>query len=315
MFSLLVMLLAAQAPAPFPYGMPRTSYADARALVFANPVPDPLPSSGTFPEIALATDWGPVLRRFGKVVKDPSDFAPAESRVMHRYGVCADAVWLMDAPSNATGLFREGTRVPALLRFSTGTNRTQHLPLIPRTWWLAIKLFPSTDNNEPVVTRNLLLADPFGLDGQARRHFLKPADDDPPLYFSNRLAAHGLLMPAVVFLLGRYDRHPLFRSLAPLAQVDVVDSQPFSVRVPQLVHLVPRPVPHHQGALPEDYREELRRYAPGELVFDVVLPSQPLSPQWTRIGTLTVGDMVVSPACDNSIQFRHPPVPYGEEVP
>jgi hypothetical protein len=166
-----------------------------------------------------------------------------------------------------------------------------------------------------VVTRNLVLFDQYGLDGQSRRHFLRPREDEPPLFFTNHVQASSVFTRPVLWVLGLYDRHPLYRSLAPLSDVDVVDSTPFSARVPEEIQLQPRVTGRHPGPVPEDYREELKQYGPGELVFDVVLPSQPLSPQVTRIGTLTVGEMVVSPVCDGALQFWHPPVPHGQPVP
>lgn len=310
---LAVTALLAQGDAP-----PRTSYAQAHARVFANPFATPQTDMfSAVPELGLAFSGRGVLGAFGRIVSSNVDFREDTQKVVHRWGVCAEATWDMDGESDHPfgGLFTPGTRVPAILRMATGTNRTVHFAMAARTWGVALKLFPSQDPQEPVTTVNLSLFDQHGLDGQARPYFLQPLPSQQPLFFSNLIKAEALQSRIAGFVLGRFDRTPLFRSLRPLAAVDESGAVPFNTLSPSVVQLHVRHSVHQVGTLPEDYRQELLAYAPGELVFDVVLPAQANQPAVRRIGTVTVGRMVMSPVCDGALHFAHPPTPLDEVVP
>ncbi len=50
-----------------------------------------------------------------------------------------------------------------------------------------------------------------------------------------------------------------------------------------------------------DFRTELMSYKPGELVFQIVLPKE------GRVGTLTLGQPVLSAVCDTELHFHHHP--------
>ncbi len=307
---LLVAALHAQTPPPV-----LTSYAGAHARVFANPhAQPPRDMFSAVPELGLALSGVGVLKAFGRIVSSPVDFRDDTQKVVHRWGVCGEVVWEMDGePHSYGGLFLPGTSVPGLMRMAAGTNRTVHFPGAPRTWGVAIKLFPSQDPDAPVVTQNVSLFDQYGLDGQARPYFLQTLEDDQPLFFSNQIRATALTSKMANLLLGRFDRAPKFRSLRNLAGVDANGQVPFTVTAPVVVQFYPRHSRHQVGTLPEDYRNELLAYAPGELVFDVVLPPQQGNPQTRRIGRVTVGRMVMSPVCDGALHFFHQP-PQVDEV-
>jgi hypothetical protein len=310
----LLLVLALATPAPPPV---QTSYEDAHARVFANPHREPPTDAfSPVPELGMALAGPRVLKAFGRIVSQPVDFKDDSQKVVHRWGVCGEVRWDMDGESHPYGgLFTPGTSVPGLVRFATGTNRTRHFPLAARTWGVAIKLFPSRNTRQPVETVNVSLFDQYGLDGQARPHFMQPLEDDPPLFFTNHIRAQAPQSQPAVFVLGRFDRTPLFRSLRPVAQVDEQGQKPFNVQSPSLLQLHVRHSPRQVGDLPGDYRNELMAYAPAELVFDVVLPAQAGNPSLRRVGTVTVGRMVMSPTCDGALHFYHPPTPADEVIP
>lgn len=310
----LLLLLGSQAPAPV---ATTTSYSDAHARVFANPhATPPTDAFSAVPELGLALSAPGVLKAFGRIVSTPVDFKDDQQKVVHRWGVCGEVRWEMDGESSPYGgLFTPGSSVPGLFRMAAGTNRTRHFPLSSRTWGLAIKLFPTQDERQPVQTVNVSLFDQYGLDGQARPHFLQPLADDPPLYFTNHIRAQALQSQPALFVLGRFDRTPLFRSVRPLGKVDNQGQVPFNATAPSLVQLHVRHSRHQVGDLPADYRNELMAYAPGELVFDVVLPPQPGNAQLLRVGTVTVGRKVMSPVCDGALHFFHAPTPADEVIP
>lgn len=295
----------------------RISHSQARARVFADPLKTP-PSDAFYyvPELAIPLRMPDVLGAFSRIVREPTDFRQdGGQKVVHRWGVCADGVWEITEASPYTGLFTPGTRVPVLMRLATGSNRTFHMPLATRTWGVAVKLFPARDPQTPVVTRNLVLFDQYGLDGQARAHFVTPATGDPPLYWTNHIRAAGLLSQGARWLLGRFDDAPLYRSLVPLADVDQDGVAPFAANAPVVLTLHVRHHPLQDAPQPSDYRDEIRAYPPGELIFDVVVPPQVGHPQLQVVGTLTVGETVLSPTCDGALHFWHPPVPPGSPLP
>ncbi|MEW5847649.1 MAG: hypothetical protein AB2A00_02505 [Myxococcota bacterium] len=281
------------------------SFEEVREVVFREPLSRP-PDYG-HPELRMLLNGlsGAMFHRFYRTFQQDLDLKPWRTKLAHRVGVCADARWKIDGVSPATGLLDEGADIPALVRFAVGNNRPTPGP-VPRIFSMAVKLFPTSDPRQAVETRNLHLFDQYAIDGDYRGTFLShPPSGEHPLAFSNLAPVskpHALL---TTVLLAPFSPHPLTMPLYPLTEVDGTGARVMTPVTPHHVLLIPRPTARKVVA--RDFRDELRRYAPGELVFDVVIPRQPRFPESVAIGTLTVGHMVVSEACDATLHFRHHP--------
>lgn len=153
---------------------------------------------------------------------------------------------------------------------------------------------------------NLALSDQFGINGQDRPLFLVSPPQHGPIKFMNHIWGSGNVAELVGRAFSRVDAQPGTRPTYPLASVDQKGAAVLNVQAPRTVHLVLRPLPHAPQPT-ADVRDELRQYKPGEIVMDVELPPQKGFPEGARIGTLSVGEMVVSVACDEELSFYHHP--------
>jgi hypothetical protein len=229
---------------------------------------------------------------------DAGDFKAAAPKLLHPMGVCAEAVWEIDAPSSSTGLLAQGTRVNAIVRMSAADTQTKFSFKKKRTFGLAVKLFPTANPDLKVTTRNLFLLDQNGLTGSKCENYLLNRGEER--FFQNTALGGGFGAKLVSRIFRRFDRNPLMRPVRPLAEVTAqnvpVGVPPVS---PELLQLVPT---LSEGAALRsalDFRGELLQYAPGEIRFDIVVPGQ------GRIGRLTLGKPVLSAFCDKQLHFHH----------
>jgi len=283
------------------------SFAEVRAQVYAQPLASPpVYAWDTVPELSLVQGLvtGLLTARLAGTLASQEDFKEPGPKPIHRAGVCADAVWRITERTAATGLLAAGTTLPALVRFAVGTNRTVGNGFSARPFGFAVKLFPSPDPERRVTTSNLFIFDQYGLDGDTRPHFLQPAPGTPPLQFSNVVVPSGIAGKLGNLFLGRFDNKPDRRELYPLTGVDASGAPVAVPLTPYELRLVPRPVP--ADTVPPDYRDELMAYAPGTLVFDILLPAETGVRAAVPLGTLTVGQMVMSRVCDETLHFPHP---------
>ena len=102
---------------------------------------------------------------------------------LHPLGVAFSARWEINADSPFTGLFAPGTRLPyAIVRVSSGTLEATSKE--ERILGMAIKLFPTQDPKQKVLTRNILTLDQFGFDADARSRPFH-TDAGQPVYYTN----------------------------------------------------------------------------------------------------------------------------------
>ncbi|MCA8920942.1 MAG: hypothetical protein KDD82_03970 [Planctomycetes bacterium] len=107
----------------------------------------------------------------------------ANPKPLHPLGIAFSARWEIRDDSPFTGLFAPGARLPyAIVRVSSGTRDAKSLD--ERILGMAIKLFPTQDPAQPVLTRNILTLDQFGFDANVRaRPFHSDAGE--PIYYTN----------------------------------------------------------------------------------------------------------------------------------
>lgn len=246
-----------------------------------------------------------LLERAGLTVRDPSDLIDPAPKVLHPMGVCAEAEWKIDVDTAATGLLSQGTTVPAIVRLSVASNAVTPAPDSKRVIAIAVKLFPSTDPNAKVTSRNFLTADQTGLDGSTRHSFFFGDNPTEKIYFSNKAPGSGFAAKLGFVLFDRIDGPSNYRSVYALADVDHTNSPVARPISPVELRLVPRFA--KKNPVPADFRDEIRAYGAGEMHFDVVIQKEDGLAESMKIGTMTLGSPVVSVACDQRLHFHHHP--------
>lgn len=298
------------------------SYLEVRDRVFGEPLTEaPLyclqPRFEAQVLLALAHLPTALTERLRSTTTDPSDFKAPEPKIIHAYGICADADWDIQTEGPWTGLFARGASVPAVVRFSIGNNEPQARGGVARLFGMAVKLFPARFAGEPNETRNIHLLDETGLDGSKRGRFFGHEREGG--YYTNvarSTLATGRIASA---LFGRFDRDPSRRPLAPLASVWADGESVFVARAPGELRLVPRisaagmrrlQLARDRGHGLADFRDEILAYGSGAIAFDILLPDgDGADSQWYRAGSLRLGASVLSKTCDLSLHFHHHPNP------
>jgi len=304
-----VILLSVALVTPQSQAQPH-SYNEVKEKIFAEPTAD-LP---TYPFLpigplvrAIFNCGGKLINRVEGTLEEPTDFKDRDPKLLHPMGVVAEATWKIDQSSPLTGLLAVGTQVKAIVRLSTADGQTTYDEKKKRQFGIAIKLFPTSDDNQKVVTQNLFFLDQNGLDGGIRRRFLTPQYPGAELYFENSAPGGGLPGKIIAHVFKRYDVSPTVRPVYPLTEVDATGAKVSAPQTPRFIRLVPNLKNAKVNTAP-DFRNELRRYKPGEITFDIVIPKQGATfPQDVKIGTLTLGTPIVSVVGDQELTFHHHP--------
>ncbi|MCJ8276180.1 MAG: hypothetical protein MJK18_05010, partial [Bdellovibrionales bacterium] len=138
----------------------------------------------------LSPDW-PFTVRTRELFTNSSNFnANPGVKWLHPRGACVSGTWVIpeDSPSTAAGLFAPGTRVPMIMRISTGTHdsqrRTEEGEIQARIFGLAIKLFHQTDVTAKAITSNIVTLDHRGFSRSDRPYALIPKAGKE-LYYTN----------------------------------------------------------------------------------------------------------------------------------
>jgi hypothetical protein len=292
-----------------------------RDAIFASPLQSPPKWEGIGPEQVFDAFFlrsGEIVDRSHATFDNNTNFRPSRVKLLHPVGVCAEAEWAITKASRATGLFTEGTKVPAIVRFSTGTSDSLYLAKGPgRIFGLAVKLFPTQNPNQSVDTVNIQMLDKYGFDRSPRKRYFNEDDANgaTPVYFTNVAPAHSAFGKALATFFDRFDKPNFSRPVYPLAEVD---QQGHSVREdvsPYEIRLIPHFKAHAEVATNDsiDFRTELLDYKPHEVSLDIVLQSyepsagsETLVQSGEVIGQLTINRMVMSNDCDLTLHFNHP---------
>lgn len=246
---------------------------------------------------------------------------------LHPRGVCAKGQWIIpeNSESPASGLFEPGTKVPVIVRFSSGTNASERLidgTPQDRLFGLAIKIFHSNDPDEPTVTSNIVTLDQKGFSRTVRPHMLQADEKEGELYYTNVAPVESIIgsdKPLKTFagkLLSRaldiFDTPNFARPVYVTASVDTSANLVSNPKVPFELRFIPNfPSPSQDY---EDFRFELLDYQRGNL--DIVIqkmneddPSLALN-----IGRIEFeAPMLISGNCDLRLSFHHSPNDWKKE--
>jgi hypothetical protein len=290
------------------------SFREVRDLIYSHPQTyAPHYEGFSFGDLAKAAiGHGNLASRARWTLSTSDDFKPRGVKLLHPMGVCAEARWVIDAPSPASGLLARGTEVRAIVRMSNADSNEVWSEKTPRIFGLAVKLFPTSNEDEQVVTRNLFNLDQNSLSGGKRKSYLHVDSWDghsksDEIHFVNSAPAKTFVEKKATKIFGKFDFHPDRRPLYQLTEVTASNEDVVAPVTPEFLHFVPRPLGTRE--FQPDFRDNLMQYKEGEIAFDIVIPGGQDAPfaQETRVGTLTLGQPVLSEVCDLELHFHHHP--------
>jgi hypothetical protein len=252
--------------------------------------------------------WGDDRRGFRRLVR------PA--------GVCVTGIWEIDQDNPYSGYFRNGSRGLAIARISTGVTMT--LRGIRRSFGMALKLYPTADDDhtELLRTANVFLAEDLG--GSTSRHITEvDLTNAPRIRAWNRgNEIPVLLKEGVVFEI--VDRMGTMRQVYPIAELGVGEGAPTiapefmclrasagqptidedDVRNEVLAHIFDKGNPMPLRTLSFDIAVSDRGKQSGFPFFPEGL--QQTVSDWQTIGKVVFNDGVASYNGDFVVHFRHP---------
>ena len=241
--------------------------------------------------------------RLASTTSDPSDFKPAENKLLHSRGVCAEAAWNMNQDTGATGLFSGGTTVPAIVRFSGGQDNSVWKEGKNRLFGIAVKLFPSQNKKQKVQSANIFLMSQNGLEGDSRMGFFSKPEDE--VVFSNVIPEPtGFALKLIGNLFKKFDPIAVERPLFAVAEVNQQSQAVNNSVTPFKINVRAQDF-GHQGKGGGDFRSEIMGYGPGQMKFDVSVVMTKGSNEEKKAGVLEVGQPFMSDVCDRELHFHH----------
>lgn len=281
-----------------------------RSVVFSDPY-DQLPHLEVNKKLFGPSDHDErnlLLNDAKRALANPADFANFGQghKLFQPNGICFSGRWIIDGPSPFTGLFSQGSDIPAIARASvmlSGTTRGEK-----RALGLGVKLFAPGE----AETINVLVMESMG--GRVLRHVTDAVlDNHPGLGSIPKIADLGTLLRIRTDLkqaLEQTAADGIDLRYLPLEHVSAV-GVPATQQVvsPRWLRLaVPTPVPRVNA---EDFRDELRtHHYPGhQLVYELSVAADnggsKRSATWQTIGKLVLDESVTSATCDLKLHFRH----------
>ena len=249
-----------------------------------------------------------LLKDAERTLKNNADFLSYErgQKLFQPNGICFSGSWRIESSSPFTGLFSQGTNIPAIIRTSvmlSGTNQADR-----RAVGMAIKLFAPGQ----AQTTNILVMESMG--GKHLQHVTDAVlDNHPTLGNIPKIADLGVLLRIRKDLkraLKNTDSAGIKIRYLPVQHVAATNiktgrelSSPYWVRL--------QVAPGTPKVNLEDFREELSlaHYPSGVLSYVIsVAPDNGGSKrtaEWKEIGKLELTDSVISRACDTQLHFRH----------
>ncbi|MGH8547720.1 MAG: hypothetical protein ACRERU_03805 [Methylococcales bacterium] len=296
-----------------PREAPLPVYKTTNRSVYAGTLP-----GGKPPQFKLASiralDSGSDLR-FGE---DGRGFR----RLVRPAGVCVTGLWEIDRDNPYSGYFQNGNLGLVIARISAGVTIT--LRGIRRSFGMALKLYPTADQNHTQLLRtaNILLADDLG--GSTARHITAvDLANAPRIRGWNRgTEIPVLLKEGAVFEI--VDRMGTMRQVYPIAELEISEGTP--TRAPEYLRL--RASAGQATIDEDDVRNEVLGHLfdkgnsvpQRSLSFDISVSDRgkqsgfPFFPgglqqtvsDWQTIGRVTFTDGVASYNGDFVVHFRHP---------
>ena len=242
-----------------------------------------------------------------RTLSDDRNWLPSatEPKLFNANGICFTGKWVIDAPSDYTGLFSQNTHVNILARASVALSGTKQKH--KRAYGLAVKIFDK--NNEK--SSNLFVM--HSMAGVKTNHVLDlELDNHPELGGLPSVSKIPILLRISKDLkradkmTGTNEPELNYRSVASLARLS---NRSTHVVSPTWVKITPKTL-HRENQ--NDFRDEMstERYPGGKIEYTLHVASGDKDKKdkavWVALGLMTLEKSVVSEACDINLHFAHP---------
>jgi len=256
------------------------------------------------------TEKNKLLQAARRTFDDPSDLItlPTGQKLLNANGICFIGEWRITEKNSFTGLYKQGTISPAIIRSSVALSGTQQKH--KRSFGMAIKLLPSDLGQAPSLNAFVL----HSMGGIKTKHLLDLSmDNQPPL---GNLPSWRDLSTALRLRsdLEKVDKEKGAQkpsvSYRPVSQFAQYKQDNDKVIAPKWLRLSPLT---KMRVDEDDFRDELNvssypnqqiRYTI-EVAADTDNGKKPKA-LWQTIGELTLKESVVSESCDTRLHFQHP---------
>ena len=255
---------------------------------------------------ALIAHRGEIVADSRSIFISESDFRSARPKLLHPRGVCSSGTWVIDEDTPFTGLFENGTEVPAIVRFSSGTSKSRKTSeKTERIFGLAVKLFPTQDKTEKVVTTNIITLDQYGFEASARWSFFFEDRNQKPVYFSNVAPAKSFIGKTLATFFDRFDKPNFVRQVYKTAQVNQFNETITNFKSPYEIRF--RAFNDVSKIKRDDFRDEILAVNKDEPIqLETWIYRDHLGQAFSKkIGYLILDKSVVSEACDKTLHFHH----------
>lgn len=245
-----------------------------------------------------------------RTLNDESDLIdlPTRQKLLNANGICFSGQWLITEENMYSGLYKQGTVSPAIVRASVALSGT--LQKDKRAFGMAIKLLP--DNLDNAASLNVFVLHSMG--GTKTSHVLDLSmDNQPPL---GRLPRWRDLSTALRLKReleladkeqGAKKPSAAFRPVTIFADYQTPEGKTISPKWLRLSPSIPTRIDQ------DDFRDELNveHYPNKTIIYNIdVAPNSNTGnkkhAQWQHIGELTLTASVTSSACDKQLHFKHP---------
>lgn len=227
-----------------------------------------------------------------------------DQKLLQANGICFSGEWVIDKQSDFSGLFKQSTRVPIIVRASTtfnGTDQNQR-----RSLGLAVKLLPENLGSSPSL--NVFALHSVG--GVKTKHLLDLSlDNEPPLGRIPRFQDIPTALKLKSELLkadkeaGSEQPSVTFRSVTPLAEY-----KEDNVISPRWLRFS---AANKSRVDKQDFRDELRveHYPNKQLIYRIEVAkknkNKKSNAEWHSIGQLVLDQSITSKVCDTQLHFAH----------
>jgi len=255
-------------------------------------------------------DKNKLLHAARRTFDDSSDLIefPAGQKLLNANGICFTGRWRITDENSFSGLYRQGSDVPAIVRASVALSGTRQKH--KRAFGLAIKLLPDDLQTAPSLNAFVL----HSMGGTRTKHVLDLSmDNAPPL---GRLPSFRDLSTALRLRsdLEKADKEKgatkpsvSFRPVTAFANYST-DKQ--SINSPKWLRLSPLTTTRVDQ---DDFRNELQvtAYPEQQIRYAIEVAAnsdngKKSTAQWQTIGQLVLDNSVTSLACDTRLHFQHP---------
>lgn len=244
-----------------------------------------------------------ILNNAKRTLANHSDMLAPFDKLAHPNGVCMRGIWEIDTENIYGGYFKNGSKALILGRASSAMSNTKRGE--NRAFGLAGKLFPTQDEEEIFTSpsANFFVIDDLG--GTDAEYFTDvELTNEPEVSFTSSIFLSLRYGLKVSDAFAEADENPGIRQLYEISYLGEDNNS--QIITPKWMKISAQSGQTSFGV--DDFRDEFSLDINQSLVFDIFVASVEIDEEkvWSKIGTITFDDSVVSYSCDHRLHFHHP---------